>query len=496
MKKNLLFLFALICSMSLFTACSNDDEPVLPVEKEMAGAYKGELAISMDGNPLSGSIPQKIYISQSTSGNNQLKLELKNFMFGVMSLGDIVIDPCAVVEKDGTYAFTGSQTVTLTPPIGACPVTVAGTIKAGKIDIKIDVKAEALKQNIAVTFAGTKLSGSENAEAKIKTFTFDSPVVTEQPVIDDNKGTITFKISDTATDDELKGLIPVFTVSDKATVTPATGVAQDFSGKKTVTYTVIAEDGTVKTYTASVAGSQNVLKYSFEEWEDYGETGAELPLPRAELASSSEGAALLVGYGKGVPLYKTDDKVAGKYAAKLVTVDLSEFAGSLVPAITAGSVFTGKFDLTSAFSDRLKCTLFGIAYEKKPLRFKGWYKYAPGSKFVDGTDYENIFEVPNKLDECSIAAVLYKVDADDEVLTGHDVNISPKRVAVAVLKDGTAKAEYTEFDLPFTFLEGKTYEAGAKYKLAIVCSSSKEGDVFKGAGGSTLFIDELEVIGE
>lgn len=37
-------------------------------------------------------------------------------------------------------------------------------------------------------------------------------------------------------------LVPTITVSDKATVSPATGVAQDFS--KAVTYTVTAEDGT------------------------------------------------------------------------------------------------------------------------------------------------------------------------------------------------------------------------------------------------------------
>ena len=35
-----------------------------------------------------------------------------------------------------------------------------------------------------------------------------------------------------------------------------------------------------------------------------------------------------------------------------------------------------------------------------------------------------------------------------------------------------------------------------KHKLAIVCASSKDGDAFKGAGGSTLWIDELEIIGE
>lgn len=34
------------------------------------------------------------------------------------------------------------------------------------------------------------------------------------------------------------------------------------------------------------------------------------------------------------------------------------------------------------------------------------------------------------------------------------------------------------------------------YQIAIVCSSSKKGDLFVGAGGSTLFIDDLEVIGK
>ncbi|MBV3730606.1 PCMD domain-containing protein, partial [Bacteroides thetaiotaomicron] len=66
--------------------------------------------------------------------------------------------------------------------------------------------------------------------------------------------------------------------------------------------------------------------------------------------------------------------------------------------------------------------------------------------------------------------------------------------AVAALSDKTAKVDYTYFEIPFEFL--KDYEEGAKYKLAIVCSSSKEGDLFKGAGGSTLILDELEVMGE
>ena len=39
-------------------------------------------------------------------------------------------------------------------------------------------------------------------------------------------------------------------------------------------------------------------------------------------------------------------------------------------------------------------------------------------------------------------------------------------------------------------------KVGNEYKFAIVCSSSKDGDRFKGAGGSTLTVDNFEVICE
>ncbi|MDF7818745.1 PQQ-binding-like beta-propeller repeat protein [Runella sp. MFBS21] len=49
---------------------------------------------------------------------------------------------------------------------------------------------------------------------------------------------------------DITKLVPTITVSDKATVSPASGAAQDFS--KSVTYTVTAEDGSTQAYTVSV----------------------------------------------------------------------------------------------------------------------------------------------------------------------------------------------------------------------------------------------------
>ena len=72
-----------------------------------------------------------------------------------------------------------------------------------------------------------------------------------QPVIDGTS--ITFMVTDTIKAEELAALVPTIKISEKATISPASGVAQDFS--KPVTYTVTSEDGiTTTTYTVSVAG--------------------------------------------------------------------------------------------------------------------------------------------------------------------------------------------------------------------------------------------------
>ncbi|MEG0463640.1 PCMD domain-containing protein [Bacteroides sp.] len=491
MKKGLLYLFVLICSTAMFTSCNNDEKEIFPVDEELVGTYKGAMDIVLDKLPIAAQLPKNVNISKA--GDNQIKMELKDFVFGGMNIGTITIDRCDLVRSGDVYSFTGSQTLTLLDPIGTCPVTVKGTIGKGNLKMNIDVDVKALNQSVKVDYSGVKLSGSEKTEAKITAFTIDNALVLEQPVINEEQGTITFKVNETATADDLKAMAPTLTISEKAVVNPASGVAQDFSNGKKVTYTVVAENGTVKEYVASIAGNLNVLKYSFEEW---GETGTytkyQSPLPLAELASSNGGAELLVAFGfkGGFPMLQEKEAKEGQYAVKLVTLYTDGEGFGMAPVITAGSLFTGVFSLD--IGDQLKSTKFGIAYDKKPIRFRGWYKYAPGTPFYNGSK-DAIIE---KTDECSIAAILYKVESDEEVLTGHDINTSDKRVAVAVLQDGTAKANYTEFDIPFTYLSGKAYEVGAKYKMAIVCSSSKEGDAFKGASGSALVVDELEVIGE
>ena len=72
-----------------------------------------------------------------------------------------------------------------------------------------------------------------------------SPVV--DATIDATTKAITATVPATT---DLTKLVPTITISDKATVSPATGVAQDFS--KEVSYTVTAEDGGTVVYKVNV----------------------------------------------------------------------------------------------------------------------------------------------------------------------------------------------------------------------------------------------------
>lgn len=129
-------------------------------------------------------------------------------------------------------SFSGQKDLKFTTEfgqmLGTLPTSISGTVKDGKISMKIGVTVAALDQTVDVAFEGDRMSGNESGEAKILDFVIDSEFVTEQPVIDDENGTIAFKVNDAATNDDLKALTPTFQISDKATVSPASGIVQDF----------------------------------------------------------------------------------------------------------------------------------------------------------------------------------------------------------------------------------------------------------------------------
>lgn len=426
----------------------------------------------------------------------------------MINVGDIEVDPCTVKAIDGGYSFEGQQNLDLVAPLGNCPISILGTVKGSNINIEIGVKVGApLNQDVKATFVGTKLTGNESSEAKITGFTFDSDVVTEQPVIDDEKGTITFKVSKDAANEALI-LSPSITVSEKAVVTLASNVKQDFSNNKKVEYTVTAEDGTMKKYSVFISGTNKVVVYDFEDWTvDETQTTPEYQYPIAVggWASCNQAVVFIKGFGflakpnpitynGPFPINKTEEAHGGNYAAELVSIDTTgsdNMLGQKVPKVTAGSIFLGTFVATNALADPMTTTLFGIEYSEKPLLVKGFFKYTPGTEFYNSN---GVLE-PDTKDECALSAVLYEVEDVKETLDGNNIYTSEKIVASAVYTN-TGTSEYTPFELKLEYKKDKEYDPNKKYKFAVIFSASKDGAAYNAAVGSRLLIDDVTIVNE
>ncbi len=104
----------------------------------------------------------------------------------------------------------------------------------------------------------------KSSAAEITAFSFAEDA--EVAVIDSENATVTSVVSYQT--ESLNGLVPTIAISDYATIAPASGVAQDFTGP--VTYTVTAEDGTTtKEWTVNVSkvatasSAKDILSFSF-----------------------------------------------------------------------------------------------------------------------------------------------------------------------------------------------------------------------------------------
>ena len=309
-----------------------------------------------------------------------------------------------------------------------------------------------------------------------------------------------------------------FKITDGATIEPANGSMQDFT-KGTVFYTVTSEDGEWKR-TYKVIFLETVLpaqRFSFEDVETQtektllgGVNEMHVFYERAMTnernycwATGNSGLALTKNGSKpeDFTVYSTPDGKMGRGVC-LNTQSAGALGEFMKKPIASGSLFLGKFMVDYVMSDALKATQFGVPNGKEPVRIVGWYKYKPGEKFTD----QDMNVYPNRQDEASIYAVYYR-NTDDKgesyILDGHAVEDldklldNPQVYKVARVASLPPTDTWTVWEM---FFEGRDAPddiiASQGFNLALVFSSSKNGAQFEGAVGSTLYVDEVEVLYE
>lgn len=316
--------------------------------------------------------------------------------------------------------------------------------------------------------------------------------------------TIVFNVRRTA---DLKSLAPQFRLTPGATVDPPSGSAHDFS-QGAVDYTVTSEaGGQSRTYSVAVRHVSLTEHFDFEnyflndqmgsafyQWVEVGLSGDSSKI----WASGNSGFALSNGSAKPeeFPTTVLPNGYEGN-GVRLVTRSTGELGAMFNMPIAAGNLFLGSFDLASALLSPLSATRFGVPVDYKPARFTGMYKYAPGEKFTNAAQEV----VEGVTDSAAIYAVVYRnhdVEGNSVMLDGSNVLTSPLLIATAEMPEVTPTDAWTPFDIPFTYISeaDSATLANRGYSLSVVFSSSKKGDAFEGAVGSTLCIDKVTVARE
>lgn len=108
MKKNFFYyLFAVICSVALFTSCSDDDAVKGLTIDNVVGTFTGDLSVLQQPIPNTSITVIKV-------DANTVKVALKDFKFGELVIGDITANCKATLDKEGDdFDLNGQTTLTV-----------------------------------------------------------------------------------------------------------------------------------------------------------------------------------------------------------------------------------------------------------------------------------------------------------------------------------------------------------------------------------------------
>lgn len=175
----------------------------------------------------------------------------------------------------------------------------------------------------------------------------------------------------------------------------------------------------------------------------------------------------------------------GKAAELKSTEKLSVFA--------AASLYTGSFLGLDGMSANME---FGKPFTSRPSALHGFYKYTPAViNKVDRTPDGVSIIKDETMDQCAIFIALatksfqFNNKKEEEYI---DYANDPAIIAYGELPSGAATSSdnYTEFTIPLIYkslTEKPTH-------IIIVCSASKYGDYMTGGVGSTMYVDDLELL--
>ena len=186
---------------------------------------------------------------------------------------------------------------------------------------------------------------------------------------------------------------------------------------------------------------------------------------------------------------------AGKKAARME----SQMTTGLIKKFAAGNIYTGKFKEVTITPAGAELD-WGIPFTSRPLALRGWFRYEPKTITQTGGSYGNLM---NQMDRCQIQVFLtdwtgmFPIKAYTDVSKSQFVTYTADYIIARgeIVTDINTTEEpdnvngYIRFTIPIEYrsLKNPSY-------IVIAGAASRYGDYFTGGEGSTLYLDELELV--
>lgn len=155
MKKSIFYyLCAVMCTVCLFTACSDDDDDDKKglTTANIAGTYNGTMDISVAGAKVADDLTTSITVT--AVNDNSVKVSLKNFTIpNLLPIPMNIEATCTTTAVSDELKLNGTTQIDLsTLGMGNLNVNVTGEADGRELDLDITVP----NMGVAVDFEGTK----------------------------------------------------------------------------------------------------------------------------------------------------------------------------------------------------------------------------------------------------------------------------------------------------------------------------------------------------
>lgn len=493
MNTKLIYLFVLLFSVAGLCSCEDDEMGSGVAAEEVqpyTGVYRGRMTAYLEDAEVARMWQQvKIETLEDT-----IALTMEEFRVEDMYFGDIILKGVETQKEGETMTFHMISNEKLGVSTYKMNVEMTGKVIGDQLDIHYAITSVRTPSVYGHMVADRQTHVADDS-VSIVSMKFTEGLVLVQPEINDEERSIRFYVADTLSDSTRVLLRPQIELYAGCTSEVVTGDTVDFtSGYARIR--VWAEDSIHSANYLIYMQAVRSYPQDFDTW---------VVRPLQEIDTAGQYYLYLEPYrwttnndwlrcAKKNSCYaksgtyaveRVKDAYNSDYAARIRTLKMTKGSERYPYYLHAGILFQGSYEVNPETLEGKAA--YGETFDTRPVSVTGYYKYQPGTQL-----YQNNEPIDGQ-DSCCFRAVLYEVANMSETLDYTQIETDPRIIATGSFQSAEKVTRYTPFSFSLEYL--KDFNSARKYKLAVAFYSSKYGEQLIGAPGSTLYIDEVNIVG-